>query len=58
MLQTGRKRPALLKCGAGAAMLSGSGPAVYGVFENELSAANAAKVLRAEGYFSVECRTM
>lgn len=56
--ETADMRDSLLKCGAGAAMLSGSGPAVYGVFENELSAANAAKVLRAEGYFSVECRTM
>ena len=38
--------------------LSGSGPSVYGVFENEEVANNAAKQLQNEGYFALSCVTL
>lgn len=51
-------RDALLSNGAIASHLSGSGPSVYGVFENESTADNAAKVLNGMGYFAVSCKTV
>ena len=51
-------RNSLLSNGAIASHLSGSGPSVYGVFENEEKAENAAKALQNMGYFAVSCKTV
>lgn len=58
--EIGRARDALLSAGAARASLSGSGSSVYGVFESELEAERAAKVLRgAEGFRQVSaCATL
>jgi len=44
--------------GAITSRLSGSGPAVFGVYENEEKANIAAKQLENEGYFAVSCTTV
>lgn len=46
----------LLSAGALGAMMSGSGPSVFGVFDSEKTAANAAKALSAKGYKPYICR--
>lgn len=54
-----RARDALASAGAEAAMLSGSGSSVFGVFENSGAAHAAAGELAAEGRWQVfECRTV
>ena len=42
----------MLVNGAKAAMMSGSGPSVFGVFENEESAKTAVEALKSQGYFA------
>ncbi|MBR5746447.1 MAG: 4-(cytidine 5'-diphospho)-2-C-methyl-D-erythritol kinase [Clostridia bacterium] len=56
--ETKEMRARLRSCGAKAAVLSGSGPAVYGVFADEQGAMNAARELRRCGFFAVNCETM
>jgi 4-diphosphocytidyl-2-C-methyl-D-erythritol kinase len=57
--EIGRARDALRSAGAEAAMLSGSGSSVFGVFENSGAARAAAGALAAEGRWQVfECRTV
>ncbi len=51
-------REALLSNGAKTAHLSGSGPSVYGIFTDEISASNAARILNDMGYFAVSCKTV
>ncbi len=51
-------RDALMSNGATVSHLSGSGPSVYGVFENGEKASNAAKILQSKGYFAVSCKTV
>ncbi|MBR5779287.1 MAG: 4-(cytidine 5'-diphospho)-2-C-methyl-D-erythritol kinase [Clostridia bacterium] len=51
-------REALLSNGANASHLSGSGPSVYGIFTDEISASNAARILNDMGYFAVSCKTV
>ncbi len=48
-------REKLAELGALNARLSGSGPSVFGVFESEEKAANAARQLQNMGYFAMEC---
>ena len=45
-------KSALMKCGASAALMSGSGAAVFGIFGSEQSARDAAAALRGKGYFA------
>lgn len=45
-----RAKEILLACGARGAMLSGSGPTVFGIFTNERARAAAFRALRAAGY--------
>lgn len=56
--ETKEMRAKLRSCGAKTAVLSGSGPAVYGVFENEQAAMDAAREMRQKGFFAVNCETM
>ena len=42
----------MLECGACGALMSGSGTAVYGIFEDEEKANAATKILSSNGYFS------
>jgi 4-diphosphocytidyl-2-C-methyl-D-erythritol kinase len=51
-------REALLSNGALVSHLSGSGPSVYGIFTDEISASNAARILNDVGYFAVSCKTV
>ncbi|MBQ8849814.1 MAG: 4-(cytidine 5'-diphospho)-2-C-methyl-D-erythritol kinase [Clostridia bacterium] len=44
--------------GALRAMMSGSGPSVFGIFENDACAESAAKLLEGNGYRAYVCRTM
>ncbi len=46
----------LLECGATGALMSGSGPTVFGVFDSDEAARNAAKMLKAQGIESNICR--
>lgn len=49
----------LLAMGASAALMSGSGPTVFGIFENEPSANRAAETMAAEsGWFTAAVRTL
>ena len=41
-----RAKETMLDCGASGAMMSGSGPSVFGIFENKADAENAAGILR------------
>jgi len=43
----------MLECGASCALMSGSGPSVYGIFENTEAAEMAADALRCRGYFAI-----
>ena len=45
----------LIELGAKAAMMSGSGPSVFGVFESEEQARNAEKAIKEKGYFASVC---
>lgn len=56
--ETREMRTGLLRCGAESAMLSGSGPAVYGVFFTKEKAMAAARDMRAKGFFAVDCETL
>lgn len=51
-------RNEMLALGAKSSHLSGSGPAVYGVFENAEKASIAAKELENKGFFAVSCKTL
>lgn len=46
LLEIGKIKKKLLKCGAYASQMTGSGSAVFGIFDSESSANNAADVLR------------
>ncbi len=50
-------RTRMLELGVLNSRLSGSGPSVYGVFENAEKANIAAEILQTEGYFAVSCVT-
>lgn len=56
--ETKQLRESMKSLGALNSRLSGSGPSVYGVFENERQASLCAKELRDMGYFAVSCRTI
>ena len=56
--ETREMRSRLRSCGEKAAVLSGSGPAVYGVFPNAQAAMDAAREMRQKGFFAVNCETM
>jgi 4-diphosphocytidyl-2-C-methyl-D-erythritol kinase len=49
-------RSKMIKCGAIRAMMSGSGPSVFGVFEDEKSAAKAERDIVELGFFAKTCR--
>ncbi|MBE6546770.1 MAG: 4-(cytidine 5'-diphospho)-2-C-methyl-D-erythritol kinase [Ruminococcaceae bacterium] len=49
-------RSLLLENGAVGAMMSGSGPSVFGLFDSECAAENAAEALRQKGYRPYLCR--
>ena len=49
-------RADMLSCGALGAMMSGSGPSVFGIFDNEEKARAAVEKIAAKGYFSTVCR--
>ncbi len=51
-----RVKKILLASGAMGAMMSGSGPSVFGIFDRDETAASAADALRAEGYRPHICR--
>ena len=51
-------RSRMNELGAITSRLSGSGPSVYGVFENAEKAEEVAKQLKNEGYFAVSCFTL
>ena len=51
----GRAKQIMLTCGAENAMMSGSGPSVFGVFTNEDDAERAHSALISEGYDSFIC---
>ena len=51
-------RSRLRSCGAETAILSGSGPAVYGVFKTQDGAKDAARELRRRGFFAYDCETL
>lgn len=46
----------MLDSGAKAAMMSGSGPSVYGIFNNTEDAERAADIIKNNGYFAQICR--
>jgi 4-diphosphocytidyl-2-C-methyl-D-erythritol kinase len=46
----------ILESGAAGAMMSGSGPSVFGLFNDEASAERAAEAVRTKGYFAAVCR--
>ena len=54
--ETALLREKLSSLGALNSRLSGSGPSVYGVFENAEKAHLAAKALKNQGYFAVSCK--
>ncbi len=56
--ETKEMRSRLRSCGAEAAILSGSGPSVFGVFAAKERSVAAAKDLRARGFFAVDCETL
>ena len=56
--ETKTLRELLIKHGAVASHLSGSGPSVYGLFENDKKAEEAAEILKSKGYFAVCCKTL
>lgn len=51
-------RARMTELGALNARLSGSGPSVYGIFENDEKARIAAESLKKEGYFAVICKNI
>ena len=53
-----RIREILLACGAVGAMMSGSGPSVFGIFEEETQAREAMRVLSKQGYDPYLCEPM
>lgn len=56
--ETKSLREQMIGFGALSSHLSGSGPSVYGVFENAEKAQIAAKTLEKMGYFAVYCKTL
>ena len=46
----------IIENGAAGAMMSGSGPSVFGLFEDEESAKRAAEAVLQMGYFAAVCR--
>ena len=48
----------MYESGALFSMMSGSGPSVFGVFENEASACHSAQYLRSLGYTAASCKTV
>ena len=46
-----RAKELLLECGAIGAMMSGSGPTTFGIFEDEETRAKAVQVLKSNGYY-------
>lgn len=48
----------LLRNGAISAMMSGSGPSVYGLFDSTEAAEKAAEIIRADGARAFECETL
>lgn len=44
--------------GASVSMMSGSGPAVIGIFDSEASARSAAEAIKSSGAFAVACKTV
>ena len=48
----------MLQSGALCAVMSGSGPSVYGIFDNAESAQKAAEIIRADGARAFECETI
>lgn len=54
-----RVKNALLKCGAGAALLAGSGSAVFGIFENQDAQERAIQAMELEtGWRAFPCKTV
>ena len=51
-------RTRLSELGAGVAMMTGSGSAVFGIFECEAAAASCAEKLKQEGFFASSCVTL
>ncbi len=51
-------REEMLSFGALTSHLSGSGPSVYGIFENETQCIKAAEALKAKGYSAFVCETL
>lgn len=54
--ETKELRSVMLSLGALNSRLSGSGPAVYGVFENSKIASDCAEKLKVSGYYAVSCK--
>ena len=51
-------RTRLSELGATTAMMTGSGSAVFGIFETFPQAQSAAEILREEGYFAAPCESL
>ena len=51
-------RTRLSELGATVAMMTGSGSAVFGIFETQKQARSAAEILREEGYFAASCESL
>ncbi len=56
--ETKSLRQEMLAAGATVSHLSGSGPSVYGLFENSEKAQSASEILKNKGYFAVYCKTV
>ena len=56
--ETKKLREIMLGLGAINSRLSGSGPSVYGVFDNREKSEEVAKKLKTIGYFAVACKTI
>ncbi len=50
-----RIKRTLYDCGARLALMSGSGPSVFGIFDTQSAASAAASALLSEGFFAVSC---
>jgi 4-diphosphocytidyl-2-C-methyl-D-erythritol kinase len=56
--ETKQMRDLLLESGALTSHLSGSGPSVYGLFDNEASAHSSAEFLIKKGFSAYECKIL